>query len=55
MSKLLSWLEVFLRNSKVLENISPFDNSERLDNVVELEEYFRKESHWLNAEKKYDF
>jgi hypothetical protein len=55
LSKLLSWLKVFFSSSKVLGNVSSFDNSERLDNVVELEEYFPKESHWLNVEKRYDF
>ena len=45
MSKLLSWLEVFLSSPKVLGNISSFDNSEGFDNLVEMEEFLSKEFH----------
>ena len=47
LSKLLSGLKVFFSSFKALENIYSFDNSEGFDNVVDLEEYFPKEFHYL--------
>ncbi len=47
LSKLLSYLNLFFSSSKVLGNVTSFDNSEEFDNVVELEEYFPKEFYYI--------
>jgi len=49
LSKLFSWLDVLFSGSKALRNISSFDNSERFDNVVELEECLPREFHYLGS------